>query len=241
MFLSRTSPAPSISSFGVEGSEFVCGEWHQKQRPTPFARYEPRATRSMLPRVSAGSRLHATSANRPTKTTIPGGTTPTLYGIAHRRSVGVFCEPNVPGVSRTGRPACRSRSGTPVAANKLLRSEWRPATSVTPSRWRWSRQLGCRAEAGPWQLHTKVGRRAAIVVSTNLSELYHSGSIPRAFTPARSGLCNIRCVNKQALSGFLTFPLESVIQHRRSLSRVSRIPPYTRHANDQRSRVLTFG
>jgi hypothetical protein len=30
---------------------------------------------------------------------------------------------------------------------------------VTPSRWRYYRQLGCRAEAGPHQLHTKVGRR----------------------------------------------------------------------------------
>ena len=32
-------------------------------------------------------------------------------------------------------------------------------TAVTPSRWRCSRQLGCRAEAGPCQLHTKVRRR----------------------------------------------------------------------------------
>ena len=35
-------------------------------------------------------------------------------------------------------------------------TEWRPATGVTPSRWRKGRQLGCRAEAGPHQLHTKV-------------------------------------------------------------------------------------
>jgi hypothetical protein len=67
--------------------------------------------------------------------------------------------PNVLGVSCTACPACRSRSGAAVAANELPCSEWRTATAVTPSRWRRSRQLGCRAEAGPCQLHTKVRRR----------------------------------------------------------------------------------
>jgi hypothetical protein len=37
-------------------------------------------------------------------------------------------------------------------------NDWRTAAAVTPSRWRWSRQLGCRTEAGPCQLHTKVSR-----------------------------------------------------------------------------------
>ena len=31
--------------------------------------------------------------------------------------------------------ACRSRSGAPVAANNVRRTEWRAATGVTPSRW----------------------------------------------------------------------------------------------------------
>jgi hypothetical protein len=31
-------------------------------------------------------------------------------------------------------------------------------TAVTPSRWQCRRQLGCRAEAGPHQLHTKASR-----------------------------------------------------------------------------------
>jgi hypothetical protein len=64
--------------------------------------------------------------------------------------------PNVLGVSCTAGSACRSRSGAAVAADELLCSEWRPAAAVTPSRWRRCRQLGCRAEAGPCRLHTKV-------------------------------------------------------------------------------------
>ena len=68
---------------------------------------------------------------------------------------------NVLGVSCAAGPACRSRSGTAVAANDVRRTEWRTATVVTPSRWRHGRQLGCRAEAGPHQLHTKVRRRSA--------------------------------------------------------------------------------
>jgi hypothetical protein len=58
---------------------------------------------------------------------------------------------NVLGVSCAAGPACRSRSGAAVAANDVRRTEWRTATAVTPSRWRRSRQLGCRAEAGPHQ------------------------------------------------------------------------------------------
>ena len=67
--------------------------------------------------------------------------------------------PNVLGVSCEAGPACRSLSGAAVAATDVRRTEWRAATAVTPSRWRRGRQLGCRAEAGPHQLHTKVGRR----------------------------------------------------------------------------------
>ena len=37
----------------------------------------------------------------------------------------------------------------------------RTATAVTPSRWRRSRQLGCRAEAGPHQLQREVRPRPA--------------------------------------------------------------------------------
>ena len=66
---------------------------------------------------------------------------------------------NVLGVSCAAGSACRSRSGAAVAANDVRRTELRTATAVTPSRWRCHRQLGCRAEAGPHQLHTKVRRR----------------------------------------------------------------------------------
>jgi hypothetical protein len=55
-------------------------------------------------------------------------------------------------------PACRSRSGAPVAANDVRRTEWRTATGVTPSRFGEGRQLGCRAEAGPHQLQREVRR-----------------------------------------------------------------------------------
>jgi len=55
--------------------------------------------------------------------------------------------------------ACRSRSGAAVAAHDVRRTEWRFATAVTPWRWRQGRQLGCRADAGPHQLHTNVGWR----------------------------------------------------------------------------------
>ena len=44
--------------------------------------------------------------------------------------------PNVLGVSCTAGSACRSRSGTAVAANDVRRTESRTATAVTPSRWR---------------------------------------------------------------------------------------------------------
>ena len=40
--------------------------------------------------------------------------------------------PNVLGVSRTAGPACRSRSGTAVAADDVRRTEWRIANAVTP-------------------------------------------------------------------------------------------------------------
>src|SRR5687767_6815599 len=69
-----------------------------------------------------------------------------------------ICPANVLGVSCTAGRACRSRSGAAVAANDVRRTEWRTATAVTPSCWRYRRQLGCRAEAGPCQLHTKVSQ-----------------------------------------------------------------------------------
>ena len=68
--------------------------------------------------------------------------------------------PNVLGVSCAAGPARRSRSGAAVAAEELRSHDWRTASAVTPSRWRRCRQLGCRAEAGPHQLHTKVSRRS---------------------------------------------------------------------------------
>jgi hypothetical protein len=43
---------------------------------------------------------------------------------------------NVRGVSCTAGPACRSPSGAAVAAKELQSHDWRPATAVTPSRWR---------------------------------------------------------------------------------------------------------
>src|SRR5688500_10206247 len=65
----------------------------------------------------------------------------------------VIRPPNVLGVSCTAGPACRSRSGAAVAAEELRSHDWRTATAVTPSRWRQRRQLCCRTEAGPCQLH----------------------------------------------------------------------------------------
>ena len=67
--------------------------------------------------------------------------------------------PNVLGVSCTAGPAWQRQSGAAVAADDVRSTEWRTATAVTPPRWRQGRQLGCRAEAGPCQLHTKVRRR----------------------------------------------------------------------------------
>jgi hypothetical protein len=69
------------------------------------------------------------------------------YSCDGRASVRSFMEsmtttptvirpPNVLGVSGTAGPACRSRSGTAVAANDVQRTEWRTATAVTPSLWR---------------------------------------------------------------------------------------------------------
>jgi len=72
-----------------------------------------------------------------------------------------FSPANVLGVSCAAGPACRSCSGAAVAAEELRSHDWRTATAVTPSRWRYCRQLGCRAEAGPHQLHTKVSRRSS--------------------------------------------------------------------------------
>ena len=80
-----------------------------------------------------------------------------LHG-KHDGNATVFRLANVLGVSCTAGPACRSRGGAAVAAEELPSHDWRTATAVTPSRWRQRRQLGCRAEAGPCQLHTKVSR-----------------------------------------------------------------------------------
>jgi hypothetical protein len=66
---------------------------------------------------------------------------------------------NVLGVSCAAGPALLRQSGAAVAANDVRGAEWRTATAVTRSRWRQGRQLGCRAEAGPHQLHTKVRPR----------------------------------------------------------------------------------
>ena len=87
------------------------------------------------------------------------------YAELHGKRAGtgsVIRAPNVLGVSCTAGPASRSRSGAAVAAHDVRRTEWRTATAVTPSRWRRGRQLGCRAEAGPCQLHTKVRPRKII-------------------------------------------------------------------------------
>ena len=85
----------------------------------------------------------------------------------HWRLVHLAClqRSNVLGVSCAAGPARLRQSGAAVAANDVRRTEWRTATAVTPSRWRWSRQLGCRAEAGPHRLHTKV--RPCIAVVSN--------------------------------------------------------------------------
>src|ERR1051325_7428242 len=74
-------------------------------------------------------------------------------------SVLACWRPNVLGVSCADGPASLQQSGAAVAANDVRGTESRPATAVTPSRWRRGRQLGCRAEAGPHQLHTEVSRR----------------------------------------------------------------------------------
>jgi len=84
----------------------------------------------------------------------------TAMRVMSVRHPGSSCgRPNVLGVSCAAGPACRSRSGAAVAAHDVRRTESRTATAVTPPRWRHGRQLGCRAEARPHQLHTKVRRR----------------------------------------------------------------------------------
>jgi hypothetical protein len=86
----------------------------------------------------------------------------TLRSFAPAATQSPHRPPNVLGVSCAAGPACRSRSGAAVAANDARRTEWRTATAVTPPRLRQGRQLGCRAEAGPHQLHTKVSRPRVI-------------------------------------------------------------------------------
>jgi hypothetical protein len=54
----------------------------------------------------------------------------------------------------------------------LRNHDWRTATVVTPTRWRHGRQLGCRAEAGPWQLHTKVSQPARACGYANCFRLF---------------------------------------------------------------------
>ena len=73
-------------------------------------------------------------------------------------------------------PASRSRSGTPVAANDVRRTEWRTATGVTPPRLRGCRQLGCRAEAGPHQLQREVRprRTCSVPSQAGIYLLHHS-------------------------------------------------------------------
>ena len=83
----------------------------------------------------------------------------------------VIRPPNVLGVSCAAGPARRSRSGAAVAAHDIRRTESRPATAVTPSRWRKGRQLGCRSEAGPQQLHTKVRPRCDLSLTMPISTL----------------------------------------------------------------------
>ena len=76
-------------------------------------------------------------------------------GAVGRMNIAVKMPPrrlglaNVVGVSCTAGPAWLRHSGAAVATNHVRRTVWRPPTAVTPSRSRRSRQLGCRAEAGP--------------------------------------------------------------------------------------------
>ena len=95
-----------------------------------------------------------------------------ILAVVSDMQIGTLFGPaNVLGVSCAAGPACRSQSGTAVAANDVRRTEWRTATAVTPSRWRRRRQLGCRAEAGPHQLHTKVRRPSACVARYRTSAI----------------------------------------------------------------------
>jgi hypothetical protein len=68
----------------------------------------------------------------------------------------MFVRPTDLTISCAAGLACRSLSGAAIAANDVRRTEWRTATGVTPPRSRRSRQLGCRAEAGPHQLQREV-------------------------------------------------------------------------------------
>jgi hypothetical protein len=125
----------------------------------PLAARVPHACRrAVRPYAARASRVYTDTKTVFTsfgRTLIPPGRS----GLAERRYCPWRRPYNVLGVSCAAGPACRSRSGAAVAAEELQRHDWRPATAVTPSRWRQRRQLGCRAEAGPHQLHTKVRPR----------------------------------------------------------------------------------
>src|ERR1051325_2269040 len=85
----------------------------------------------------------------------------------------VPCRANVLGVSCAAGPAWLWQSVAAVAANDVRSTEWRTAPVVPPPRLRQGRQLGCRAEAGPRQLHTKVSQRSTQRV---ISRCLHSSN-----------------------------------------------------------------
>ena len=113
-----------------------------------------------LGRLPATSRAGAfTSGTRPAPASEHGSRL-TLLRV-WLRDEGASAPPNVLGVSCAAGPACRKPERRGGCRRGDAKHDWRTATAVTPSRWRYCRQLGCRAEAGPHQLHTKVRCPAA--------------------------------------------------------------------------------
>jgi hypothetical protein len=89
----------------------------QRRTTVPPTRVSSRSPRSGRSGLIAKAKTEKQSAKKKTA----------LDNRFHRTSLPLSCAAG---------PACRSPSGTAVAADDVQRTEWRAATAVTPSRWR---------------------------------------------------------------------------------------------------------
>ena len=150
----RTAPAARAAALSATPPQARCGRlnrcvWHRASRDDPV-------TRQFLPGTNVPLALAcdgwAVASRAPRASTYlrsrPSRSCDDLQS-AERPWCKLHGRSRVPKPKRRG--GCRRRG--------VVRNDWRTATAVTPSRWQLRRQLGCRAEAGPCQLHTKVSRR----------------------------------------------------------------------------------